>query len=135
MESANARANRIATANLNAGRRPALGAQPRGGGVFEIRRLGFDHAQFMFYGWNREMRRDTAQLIEVNRGAAEDIRTAVVRRMIAIIRDHEQEDFVWESQRLGRSLTLSARPRDQAGLEDFLMREFFEDPRRPAFAR
>jgi hypothetical protein len=29
-----------------------------------------------------------------------------------------------ESQRLGRSITMSARLRDNAGLEDFMMREF-----------
>jgi hypothetical protein len=51
--------------------------------------------------------------------------------MIAIIREYEQQDFVWESRRLGRSLMLSARQRDNAGLEQFLMQEFFEDPLRP----
>jgi hypothetical protein len=45
--------------------------------------------------------------------------------MIAIIRDHESEDFIWESQRLGRDVRLSARLSDNAGLEDFMMREFF----------
>ena len=29
--------------------------------------------------------------------------------MIAIIREYEQQDFVWESRRSGRSLMLSAR--------------------------
>jgi hypothetical protein len=51
--------------------------------------------------------------------------------MIAIIRDNESGDFVWVSQRLGRNLTLSARPSENAGLEDFLMQEFFADPLRP----
>jgi hypothetical protein len=36
---------------------------------------------------------------------------------------------VWISQRLRRDVTLSARPADNAGLEDFLMQEFFADPR------
>jgi hypothetical protein len=45
--------------------------------------------------------------------------------MIAIIREYEQEDFTWRSVRLGREVTLSARAVDNAGLEDFLMREFF----------
>ena len=31
------------------------------------------------------------------------------RRMIAVIRDYENEDFLWESRRLGRSMMLSAR--------------------------
>ena len=43
-----------------------------------------------------------------------------------------KENFIWESQRLSRDVTLSARLRDTAGLEDFLMKEFFDDQRRPA---
>ncbi|MDB5863019.1 MAG: hypothetical protein JWO70_825, partial [Betaproteobacteria bacterium] len=69
--------------------------------------------------------------IEVRKGSNSDIRIAVVRRMIGIIRDHEQGDFVWESRRLGRNVDLSARQRDTAALEAFLMKEFFEDDRRP----
>ena len=53
----------------------------------------------------------------------------MVRRMIAIIREHTGSDFLWESPRLGREVTLSARPADNAGLEDFMMREFFRDAR------
>jgi hypothetical protein len=110
-----------------------MGADPRrGGGIFEIQRMSYDYAQFAFYGWNKEMRRNTAQVIEVRKGANSDIHIAVVRKMIAIIRDHEQNDFTWESHRLGRVVTLSARQRDSAGLEDFLMREFFEETRAPA---
>jgi hypothetical protein len=45
--------------------------------------------------------------------------------MIALIREHYQGDFTWESHRLGRSVTQSARLEDNAGLEDFLMMEFF----------
>jgi hypothetical protein len=132
-ESDNARANRLAAANLGLGNKPAMGADPRrGGGIFEIQRMSYDYAQFAFYGWNKEMRRNTAQVIDVRKGANSDIQIAVVRRMIAIIRDHEQNDFTWESHRLGRVVTLSARQRDSAGLEDFLMREFFEDRRAPA---
>jgi hypothetical protein len=51
--------------------------------------------------------------------------------MIAIIREYEVEDFTWESLRLGRSVRLSARQRDNADLEAFLMREFFEATRTP----
>jgi hypothetical protein len=126
-----ARANRLAAANLGVGNKPNFGADPRrGGGVFQIQRLAYDYAEFLFYGWNKDIRRNTQQVIEVRKGGNSDIRIAVVRRMIVIIREHEQGDFVWESQRLGRKLTLSARARDTAGLEDFMMREFFEDDRR-----
>lgn len=101
------------------------------GGVFQIEHMSDDAAEFLFYGWHRQLRRNMAQLIEVRKGANADIRIAVIRKMIAIIREYEQDDFLWESQRLGRSLMLSARTRDNAGLEDFLMTEFFGDPRRP----
>jgi hypothetical protein len=101
----------------------------RGGGMFQITRLSEDAAEFIFLGWNKEVRRNTKQYIEVRKGEARDIRVAVVRRMIGIIRDHEAGDFVWESTRLGRYITLSARPRDNAELEAFLMREFFPEAR------
>jgi len=90
--------------------------------------MTYDDAEFVFFGWNRDIRRNTAQLIEVRRGNNKDIRIAVVRKIIAIIREYEQEEFLWESKRLGRNLTLSARAKDNAGLEDFMMREFFDAP-------
>jgi hypothetical protein len=131
-EDANARANRLAAANLGLDRKPVFGERKRGGGVFEIERMGYDSAEFLFYGWNREIRRNTTQLIEVRKGSNSDIQIAVIRRMIEIIRDYEKGDFIWESQRLGRNVTLSARQRDNAGLEDFLMREFFDKGLAPA---
>lgn len=130
-EDENARANRIAAANLGTDTKPNFGADPRrGGGVFTIRRVAYDYAEFLFFGWNKDIRRNTAQVIEVRKGNESNIRIAVVRRMIAIIREHEQGDFVWESPRLGRKITLSARARDNAGLEAFMLREFFEDDQR-----
>jgi hypothetical protein len=70
-------------------------------------------------------------VIEVRKGDNSDIRIAVVRRMIAIIREHETENFLWESHRLGRQLTLSARARDNTELEAFMLQEFFYDVRNP----
>ena len=134
-EDANARANRIAAANLGLGRKPSFGPERRSGGVFDLKYTSYDYAEFVFYGWNKDIGRDTAQKIEVRKGRHANIRLAVVRRMIAIIREYEKEDFVWESHRLNRDVTLSARPRDTAGLEAFLLEEFFEDPRRPAALR
>lgn len=130
-EDANARANRLAAANLAPGRAQAFGYDPnRGGGIFSIQHVAYDYAEFLFYGWNREARRNTAQLIEVRKGSDPDIRIAIVRKMIAIIREHEQNDFLWESKRLGRYVTLSARARDNDGLEQFMMDEFFDEMRR-----
>ncbi len=131
VEDDNARANRIAAANLATQRKQTFGYDPsQGGGVFQLVHVGYS-AEFWFFGWNKDVRRNTKQLIEVQKGNNPDIHIAVVRKMIAIIREYEQEDFTWESQRLGRNVTLSARQRDNASLEQFLMLEFFEDPRRP----
>jgi hypothetical protein len=125
-ESAETRAARLAAGNLESTRETAFGYDPnKGGGVFQIQSMNIDYAEFLFHGWNKDVKRNTKQLIDVRRGNNSDIRIAVVRRMIAIIREYEREDFIWQSNRLGRSVTLSARARDNAGLEEFMMQEFF----------
>ena len=125
------RSNRVVAMNL-AQRKQAFGYDPsKSGGVFDLKRVGATDAEFVFFGWDKTIRRNTMQLIEVQKGNNADTRIAVVRKMISIIREYEQEDFLWESHRLGRNLMLSARARDNAGLEEFMMREFFEDPSRP----
>lgn len=125
VESEAERRDRIVASNLGQDAR-ALSIDPRrGGGMFQIQRLGYDRAEFLFYGWNKDIRRNSSQLIEVRKGDNPDIRIAVARRMIAIIREHEQGDFEWRSYRLGRVVTLSARREDNAGLEEFMLREFF----------
>jgi len=110
---------------------PATGAATkdmnRGGGIFEIKRMDYDDAAFLFLGWNPEMGRRTPQFITVRIGDNANMRIAVIRRMIAIIREYAQGDFVWRSVRLDRDLVLSARPEDSAGLEAFLLREFFDE--------
>ena len=123
------RRDRIAGANLAMPREPgfAHGSRVRRG-TFQLQRVGADDAEFIFYGWDKANHRNTAQLIEVERGANSDIRIAVVRRIIAIIREHEQGDFLWESSRLGRRMALSAHTRDNARLEGFMMHEFFGGP-------
>ena len=98
-----------------------------GGGTFQIRRLDYDDAQFSFYGWSKEINRRTFQVIDVRKGTSPDINTAVVRKIISIIRDYESGDFRWHSIRLARDMTLSARPEDNAELERFMMQEFFTD--------
>jgi hypothetical protein len=124
------RSNRIIAANLGLDRTPTVGYDPRGGGgIFELQRVGYDAAEFIFFGWNKDIRRNSRQLIEVVKGDNSDIRIAVVRRRIATIRAEEPGDFLWVSQRLGRRVMLSARPSDNAELEDFMMQEFFPDPR------
>jgi hypothetical protein len=121
------RHNRIVAENLGLNRVPTYGREPTGGGIFRIERIGYTEAEFTFFGWNKDIRRRSRQLIVVEKGANGDIRIAVVRRMIAIIREHSTGDFLWMSPRLGREITLSARAADNAGLEDFLMQEFFPE--------
>ena len=65
------------------------------------------------------------EVIDVDAGSDGDLEIAMIRRMIELIRKHYQGNFNWESHRLGRVITLSARKEDTAGLEAFMMREFF----------
>lgn len=121
--------DQVVAANLGLGRTPTFGDNPKSGrGIFQIRRMGYDNAEFLYLGWKRDIRRDTAQLIEVRKGGNSSMQIAVVRRMIQIIRENADGDFIWISHRLGQEVTLSARPGDTAGLEDFLMQEFFARP-------
>ena len=123
-----AKFNRAIAANLPA---PARGVAAqdtkKGGGIFQIKRMTYDDAAFEFYGWNTAMGRKTPQLIEVRKGNNADMRIAVVRRMIVIIREFEKEDFTWDSPRLGHTVVLSARLSDNTYLENYLMHEFFDD--------
>ena len=131
VESEQERSNRIAAANLGLNVAPSFGAERKlGGGIFQIERVSSDEAEFFFYGWNKDIRRNARQMISVRRGDNPSIEIAVVRKMIAIIRERANGDFLWESPRLGRTIPLSARPEDNAGLEDFMMREFFSEGRR-----
>ncbi len=134
-ESDGNRANRIIAGNLGLGRKPSYNEDKTGGGIFQIQRLTFDYAEYLFYGWNKDIQRNTTQLISVRKGLHGNIRQAVIRSMIGIIREHEQGDFLWESRRLGRNVMLSARPADEAGLESFLMKEFFDEARQPPLSR
>lgn len=100
--------------------------QPGGtNGVFQILSMGVRTAQFSFRGWTTDSSNYRHEVIEVDAGLNGDVERAIVRRMIALIREHYSGDFNWESRRLNRVIILSARKEDHAGLEDFLMREFF----------
>jgi hypothetical protein len=130
-EDENERKNRIVAANLGNNTAPTFGNDPRNsGGIFHIERMDYSDAEFDFYGWNKDIKRKSKQRIEVRKGENGDIRIAIIRRMIVIIRENESGDFSWQSYRLGRDVILSARPADTAGLEDFMMQEFFGDERR-----
>ena len=104
-------------------------AQARGrsgaGGVFQITHKGTREASFLFRGWDNDSRAGLREMVEVDAGPNGNVEDAIVRKMIEIIRKHQPADFNWNSRRLGRVVTLSARREDNAGLEDFLKKEFF----------
>lgn len=107
--------------------------QPQGGGgIFEIKRMGTRSGTFVFRGWGNTYTSPLQETITVETDGNTDIEHAMIRKMISIIRKRHNGDFSWESQRLNRVITLSARLQDNAGLEDFLMTEFFGSTRKPA---
>jgi hypothetical protein len=118
--------NAIARANIQ----HMMEMQSRGrndsGGVFQITYKGVRTAEFIFRGWNVRRRSDTRQLIQVDAGLGGDVDRAIIRKIIEVIRQTQSGDFPWDSDRLGRVVTLSARQKDNAELEAFLMKEFFE---------
>jgi hypothetical protein len=125
--------NSIALANIAESLKHGKGnAQDDSGGIFSIRHLGYHDAEFMFYGWNANSRRSSSRLVVVEQGTEADIHIAIVKKMIEIIREQKQDEFVWKSDRLGKDITLSARPEYNGELEQFLMREFFEENVPPA---
>ena len=100
--------------------------EPGTTGIFQITRMGPRNAQFLFRAWKTDVSNPRREVIEVSAGPDGDIQRAVVRKMIELIRQYQKADFNWESYRLGMVVVLSARPEDSQGLEDFLIREFFD---------
>jgi hypothetical protein len=94
------------------------------GGVFRIDSLGIRSALVVFNGWRGSRSRTVSESAEVDAGIGGDIELAVVRKIIELIRRDNSGDFQWQSYRLNREITLSARPQDNAELERFLKIEF-----------
>lgn len=94
-------------------------------GIFEITSLSSRHAAFSFRGWTNDYSNSRRESFEVEASTGQDVRLLMIKKMIALIRQHYQGDFNWESHRLDRVVIQSARPEDNAGLEDFMMMEFF----------
>jgi len=129
-ESEQARQNREAAARLGFSTTPTFGSNKNlGGGMFQVRNVNLERAELAFYGWNKFINRISLQVFEVPRGSNPNTQLAVVRKIIEIIREQESNKFIWESLRLRRDITLSARPADNAELEAFMMEEFFSDGR------
>ncbi|PRC93371.1 hypothetical protein [Solimicrobium silvestre] len=116
--------NDIAMARIKANIQAANYSRKGTNGVFQILRKGVQNGSFSFRGWTNDPRQSSHQTYEVDAGIGGDVKLAIIRKMIELIREHYTGDFNWESQRLGRVVPLSARPADNAGLEAFLMKEF-----------
>jgi hypothetical protein len=114
----------VAEANVKRSMQQASGRQGTNG-VFQILNKSTRMASFSFRGWKPGVTSSWRQVIEVDAGLGGNVDLAIIRRMIELIRTHYTGDFSWESQRLGRVVSLSARPQDSAELERFMMKEFF----------
>jgi hypothetical protein len=117
--------NEVAQANIDFSMHRNGGA----GGVFQILSIGPRVGIFRFVGWTGEPSNNTRRTFTVDAGLGGDVQMAIIVRMIEMIREHYKEDFKWDSSRVGRTVTLSARKADEAGLREFLKKEFFEDQR------
>jgi type IV secretory pathway VirB10-like protein len=131
-ETADERANRIAKANIGRAQGGNNGADKDDtGGIFSVDK-SFHSAEVKFRGWNTNFKRRWLQQIHVEQGAEQDIETAVAKEMVKIIRKEKQGDFEWESRRLGKVVTLSARKEDEKELIAFLLKEMFPEYTRGA---
>lgn len=129
-ESENDRGNRIAKANIAAANGRSRGDDPNEtGGVFSLSNKTFHSADLKFRGWNPNFKRRWLQQVAVEQGTEVDIETAVIKKMIELIRKEKTGDFDWDSQRLGHVVKMSARPEDTAELQAFLFKEMFPDYR------
>jgi outer membrane biosynthesis protein TonB len=132
-ESENDRASRIAKANIAAANGRSRGDdRNESGGVFSISNKTFHSADLKFRGWNPNFKRRWLQQVEVEQGAEADIETAIVKKMIELIRKEKTGDFEWDSHRLQRVVTMSARLQDTAELQAFLFKEMFPEYKPPA---
>ena len=96
-----------------------------GNGIFEIYNLEEKSATFTFKGWASNPNSKRRQYIYVEAQPGQDVRLVMIEKMISLIGEHYKGDFNWDSHRLNRTIVMSARPEDNAKLEEFMMIEFF----------
>jgi type IV secretory pathway VirB10-like protein len=101
------------------------------GGMFSVTNKTFSRADVKFRGYNSNFKRRWLSAVTVERGNDPDIETAIVKKMIEIIRKEKNGDFEWDSHRLNKVVTLSARPQDNQELMNFLYKEMFPDYKPP----
>ncbi len=115
-----------AAANLN---RNLQSITQQGGtsGVFSVTEVGTRTGSFKFRGWKDTPGSGWQSTYDVDAGPGGNVHLALVRKMISLIREHYQDKFNWDSHRLGHVVVLSAKLEENAGLEAFLMKEFFNE--------
>lgn len=128
-ESEAARGTRNALANIASVNNRGRDDSNESGGIFSVSNKTFNTMDLKFRGWNPNFKRRWLTAVTVEQGSERDIETAVIKKMIELIRREKQGDFEWDSHRLGRVVTLSARPQDTDQLMAFLYKEMFPDYR------
>ena len=126
-ESEEARGTRNALANIAAINGRGRDDQNETGGIFSVSNKTFHSMDLKFRGWNPSFKRRWLTHVTVEQGSEPDVETAVVKKMIELIRREKKGDFEWESHRLGRVVTMSARPEHTEQLMAFLFKEMFPD--------
>ncbi|MFL6675439.1 MAG: hypothetical protein ACJ8LG_19360 [Massilia sp.] len=126
-ESDDARGMRNALANIAAINGRSRDDSNESGGVFSVSNKTFHSMDLKFRGWNPSFKRRWLTQLTVEQGGERDVETAVVKKMIELIRKEKTGDFEWDSHRLGRVITMSARPQDTAELQAFLYKEMFPE--------
>jgi hypothetical protein len=96
------------------------------GGMFQITHVGVREGEFRFNGWHPGSD-NWHESYTVDAGIGGNVRLAIVKKVIEVIRKYKTGDFEFDSRKLGRSVTMSARPEDNDALVEFLMKEFFDE--------
>jgi hypothetical protein len=126
-ESDDARGMRNALNNIASVNARGQDDRNESGGVFSVTNKSFSSATVKFRGWNPNFKRRWLTQVTVELGGEPDIESAIVNKMIELIRKEKKGDFEWESHRLNRVVTMSARLEDTEQLRAFLFKEMFED--------
>jgi outer membrane biosynthesis protein TonB len=126
-ETDEARGMRNALANIAAINGHSRDDRNETGGVFSVTNKTFHSMDLKFRGWNPSFKRRWLTQVTVEQGGEPDVETAVVKKMIELIRKEKTGDFEWDSHRLGKVVTMSARPQDTAELTAFLFKEMFPE--------
>jgi type IV secretory pathway VirB10-like protein len=126
-ESDEAKGMRNALANIAAANNRGRDDSNETGGIFSISNRTFHSAELKFRGWNPSFKRRWLTQLTVEQGGEPDLETAIVKKMIELIRKEKTGDFEWDSHRLGKVVKMSARVQDTAELQAFLIKEMFGD--------